>query len=150
MTKFDRLSAVFDDFHSQMSEETDELIIKLRVGWVGAKHDYEQMLSARTATKSVIAQGLEQGIRELPLVFQSLPAEKRALANRALSFSVHRHAPDFPIKDQERLTKVFERGSIRTEAEYYLIRHQIDVLEGSPKDSLTLAKLYELESKFHG
>lgn len=150
MTKFERLSAVFDDFHSQMIVETDELLIHLRVGWVSAKRDHEQMLSARTVTKSAIAQGLEQGLRELPLAFQKLPPEKRALANRALSSSVHRHAPDMLIKDQERLSKVLARGKIRTEAEYHLIRHQIDALEGIPENSSTLAKLYELEGKFHG
>lgn len=150
MSKFERLTAVFDDFHSQLEGETHDMIVKLRAVWASAKSDYARALAARTVTKSAIAQGLEQGVRELPLILQSLPDQIRSRANRALSASIGRHAPDMQARDQARLAKVVERGRIRSESEYYLVRHEIDVLEESRTEAPALAKLYELEASFMG
>ncbi len=38
--------------------------------------------------------------------------------------------PEFLTAERQRLQKVLERGKIRTEAEFYRIRHEVDVLEG--------------------
>jgi hypothetical protein len=150
MSKFERLMSVLDEFHTQLGDETNDDMTKLRIGWASAKRDYEEALASKSATKSAIAQGLEQGIRELPQILQKLPEPTRSRANLALIESIKRHAPDIQAKDQERLAKVVQRGRIRSESEYYLVRHQIDLLEGLPAESSRLAVLYKLEGIFNG
>jgi hypothetical protein len=150
MSKFERLMSVFDEFHNHLGGETNDVIAKLRVGWASAKCDYEEMLASKAVTRSAIAQGLEQGIREMPQILQELPEPTRSRANHALMASINRHAPDIHAKDQERLAKVVQRGRIRSESEYYLVRHQIDLLEGLPAESARLAVLYKLEGSFKG
>ncbi len=148
MTKFDRLTAVLDDFHHQLATEPNEVFGKLRHAWAAAKQDYANALAMGAVTKSAIASGLEQGIRETPLVLCSLPKEVRVSANRALALAINRHAPDFHKKDQERLAKIISRGSVKSEAEYHLVRHQIDVLEVTIGEASTLSTLYALENGF--
>jgi hypothetical protein len=150
MSKFERLMSVFDEFHALLGDETHDVIAKLRAAWTSAKRDYEEALATKAVTKSGIAQGLEQGIRELPLILQKLPAQTRSRANHALTASIERHAPEMQAKDQERLEKVVQRGRIRSESEYYLVRHHIDLLEGLPTESARLAVLYKLEGGFNG
>ncbi|KGM38520.1 hypothetical protein JY96_21675 [Aquabacterium sp. NJ1] len=148
MTRFDRLTAVLDDFHRQLESEQHELIVRLRTGWALAKRDYSQALQAGTVTKSVIASGIEQGIREMPLLLQALPEQVRVVASQALCSALQQYAPDVQAKDMERLKKVVARGKIKGESEYYLVRHHIDALEGTPSDSALLSTLYALEDAF--
>lgn len=148
MSKFDRLTAVLDDFHDQLAQEPHELIGRLRNAWESSKQEYAKVLAAGSVTKSVIASGLEQGLCETPLVLQSLPKEVRIASNRALASAITRHAPDFRAKDQERLAKIIARGAIKSESEYYLVRHQIDVLEDANSDTSMLSTLYALEHGF--
>lgn len=52
--------------------------------------------------------------------------------------------PEFLAKEQQRLQKVIERGKIRTESEFYRIRHEVDVLEGRVDSQVELQQLYSL------
>lgn len=148
MTKFDRLTAVLDEFHRQLEGEQHEFIVRLRAGWALAKRGYSQALQTGTVTKSVIASGIEQGIRETPLLLQALPEQVRVAASQALSSALQQHAPDVQAKEIERLEKIVARGKIKRESEYYLVRHHIDALEGTPGDSALLSTLYALEDAF--
>lgn len=149
MTKFDRLTAVLNDFHQLLENEQHELIVRLNESWEKAKQDYKLALEAGVVTKSAIASGLEQGIRETPLLLRTLPEQIRSLANQALSSALQRHAPDLYSKELERLQKIIARGRIKSESEYYLVRYHIDALEGTPSDSNLLSSLYALEDAFH-
>ena len=148
MTKFDRLTAVLDEFHQQLGNEQHEFIVRLNESWENAKRDYVLALEAGVVTKSAIASGIEQGIRETPLLLRVLPEQLRSFANQALSSALQRHAPDLQAKELERLRKIIERGKIKGESEYYLVRHHIDALEGMPGESALLPALYKLEDAF--
>jgi predicted urease superfamily metal-dependent hydrolase len=148
MTKFDRLTAVLDDFHRQLETEQHEFIVRLRQGWASAKRDYAKALQARAVTRSVIASGIEQGIRETPMLLQALPEHVRVFASQALSSALQRHAPDLHAKDLERLNKIVAKGKIKGESEYHLVRHHIDTLEGTAEGSALLSTLYALEDAF--
>ena len=149
MTKFDRLTAVLDDFHRQLESEQHEFIVRLNQSWALAKRDYAQALQAGVVTKSVIASGIEQGIRETPLLLQALPEQVRVFASQALSSALQRHAPDVQAKELVRLERIIARGKIKGESEYYLVRHHIDTLEGTTEGSTLLSTLYALEDAFH-
>jgi hypothetical protein len=53
-------------------------------------------------------------------------------------------------KEADCLSKIKTRGSIRGEAEFHLVRHRIDVLEGEPGQEQELYLLYELAERFEG
>lgn len=52
--------------------------------------------------------------------------------------------PLFLIKDAEKLARTRARGAIRSENEYYLVRHHVDLLELRPHQEEELRQLYEL------
>lgn len=52
--------------------------------------------------------------------------------------------PDFYSKDRKKLEKIIKRGRAQTEAEYYLVRHEIDTLEGESVHQKELETLYGL------
>ncbi|CAD6874801.1 hypothetical protein [Methylomonas fluvii] len=112
--------------------------------WESYKRQVLGLLAAKMVKKSVIAAGLEQGLREL----REFPpgAKQVGPAAVALERAIELEYPEFLREDEERLSKALKRGSIRTEREYYLVRHAIDREEGSPSDRL--AALYKLADNF--
>jgi hypothetical protein len=100
--------------------------------------------------RSALAAGLEQGLRDIPMLLQSISPEARKSAAQALAEATSTNFPDFLAKDAERLAKIKARGSIRSENEYFLIRHQVDLLEGKPTQEQEILLLYELVEKFEG
>ena len=46
------------------------------------------------------------------------------------------------------MKKVLARGKIRSETEFYCVRHEIDVLEGEPSRRKELVNLYALVDAF--
>lgn len=95
-------------------------------------------------TPSQIAVGLEQGWRETPELIQIISAQWRSIASQAWHDYTLAAYPEFLVKEQQRLHKVLERGKIRTEAEFYRIRHEVDVLEAQPESGVELQRLYSL------
>jgi hypothetical protein len=63
--------------------------------------------------------------------------------------AVTSHLPDFFAKDVEKFEKIRARGKIRTEAEFYLVRHHIDEAEGA-RDHALLRELYGLVDAYEG
>lgn len=55
-----------------------------------------------------------------------------------------REFPDFFAKIKSKREKIIERGRIRSEDEYYLIRDYVDELEGDVEPSDLLITLYGL------
>jgi len=73
----------------------------------------------------------------------------RARVTAAYRSAVTNHYPDFFAKDAERFEKIRARGRIRTEVEFYLVRHQIDEAEGAGRHTL-LRELYGLVDAYEG
>lgn len=59
-----------------------------------------------------------------------------------------REFPEFFAKLRAKRDKIIERGKIRNEDEYYLIRDFVDELEGEPDRSQLLQKLYLMVDEF--
>ncbi len=93
-------------------------------------------------TASAIASGLEQGLRETPLLIAEVASEWRKPISLALKQALIDQYPEFLEREEQRLQKVIDRGSIRTEAEFHLVRHHVDLLEGCQGKIHLLQQLY--------
>jgi hypothetical protein len=129
LDKLAKLVAVFDEFHQSISILQDERALQLCTNWNDSRQKFAN--PSGEYSRSALAQGMEQGLRETPMLMKSLPPKSRLIAAKALSVSLRSHFPDFLVKEAERLNKVRTRGSIKNDSEYYLVRYQVDVLEGS-------------------
>lgn len=146
-TKYDKLFNVFEQFYASIPELSDRRLSDLRDSWNLAKAQYEKFLSAGES-KSKIAAGLEQGLRELSLLLADVETKNRSLAVAALSSAVLTFYPDFAVKEAKRLEEILSTGKIRGENQFYLVRHRIDELEGSGGSATQLSKLYRLVDEF--
>jgi hypothetical protein len=140
-----KLVAVFDQFHEAISRLDDPMAKRLIAIWAGWRKKYEEL---NGAPRSAFASGMEQGLREIPMLFWTMPAELRKFSVQGLAAATSAHYPDFLEKDAERLAKIKVRGSIRGEKEFYLVRHHVDLLEGEPSQEMELQQLYDLVERF--
>ncbi|QOF75930.1 hypothetical protein [Variovorax sp. 38R] len=99
-------------------------------------------------TPSQLAAGLEQGWREVLDSLSGFPKEWRPAVAKAWFSATERAYPEFMANEERRLAKVLQRGRIRTEAEFYRVRHEIDVLEGQPDRQAELQRLYSIIGDF--
>jgi hypothetical protein len=99
-------------------------------------------------TPSQIAAGLEQGWREMLEFMSDVPRERRSAVATAWLAACEQAYPEFLAVEERRLARVLERGKIRTEAEFYRVRHEVDVLEGQPGKQSELHKFYALIDAF--
>lgn len=142
-SKVEKLVATFEHFAEAIASIQDVRAQKLHEVAAGAR---AFVATAREASprpsSSAIASGLEQCLRETPLLISEIAAELRQQVSVALNKSLLSEYPEFIERDRERLNKVISRGSIKTEAEFYLIRHQVDLLEGVAGQEQPLHRLY--------
>ncbi|MTW03961.1 hypothetical protein GM668_17920 [Duganella ginsengisoli] len=143
--KLTKLVAVYDQFHEAIAQLDDPAARRLVENWAEIRHRYVEPVGA---PRSAFASGMEQGLRETPMLLRSIHREGRKLAAQALAVATSAHYPDFLQKDAERLFKIKARGSIRGENEYYLVRHHVDLLEEDPTQSEELKLLCSLVGKF--
>ena len=140
------LVAFYDAFHQALQREADPQAQKLCASWASVKPQYVGSSSA--GTPSQLAAGLEQGLRELPMLFKPMSARCRAAASQALASALHEHLPSFAAKQDERLAKLVARGSIRSEREFYLVRHAIEIAESDMQPPPVLSALYSLVERY--
>ncbi len=143
--KLTKLVAVFDQFHHAIARLDDPMAKRIVDGWAGIRHQY---VEPSGVPRSAFAAGMEQGLREIPELLQSMHPEARRDAVHALAAATSVHYPEFLAKDAERLAKIKERGLIRGDNEFHLVRHQIDLLEGEPNQNEELQLLYTLLDRF--
>lgn len=99
------------------------------------------------ARKSEIASGQLQFLQEILHPGDRLDDESEdAWQESRIIFG--REFPDFFAKIHARRDKIIERGKIRNEDEYYLIRDYVDEVEGDPDQSQLLEKLYLMVDEF--
>ncbi len=143
--KLSKLVAVFDQFHDAIARLDDPNAKRLVENWAGIRHQY---VEPSGTPRSAFAAGMEQGLLETPMLLRSMQSEARQYAVQALVSATSAHFPDFLVKEAERLAKIKERGSISGEKEFYLVSHQIDLLEGEPSQAEELQLLYALVEDF--
>jgi hypothetical protein len=144
-TKAEKLLAVYARFAQGIANIPDPRAQDIYRVAAGA-HEFvaEARLRQPKPTNSQIAAGLEQGLREMPGSVREVGAKWRSEFARALHQSITIEYPEFLALDAQRLAKIMERGRIRTESEFYLVRHRIDIAEGEPELTEELEKLYAL------
>lgn len=143
--KLTKLIAVCDLFFDAIARLDDPTAKALVENWTHFRHQYVNPIGA---PRSALAAGMEQGLREMPMLLKSIPAEARKRAIESLSAAIVARYPDFLAKDAERLARIRARGAIRSENEYCLVRHHVDLLELRPHQEEELRLLYGLIDRF--
>ena len=146
-TKYEQLAAVYDQFTQALAGIDDPLAAMLVASFETAKRTYEQALAAGI-TKSRLAAGMKQGLRELPMALCAEGCARRAEILQALHESIAANYPDFVRHDEALLAAIVERSKIRNAKEYYLVRHRIDALEGDAGAAAERDLLYQLVDRF--
>lgn len=146
-TKYDKLFNVIEQFYASLPELSDRRISDLRGSWDLAKAQYVKALS-QGESKSRIAAGLEQGLREMPLLLAGVDPKHRSQVVAALSSAVRTFYPDFAAKEAKRIEEILTAGKIRGENQFYFVRHRIDELESSGDPETQLSELYRLVDEF--
>jgi len=147
-SKLEKLIAVYELFSQEIWAIPDPWASKLAKQSNAVRAATERTLGKEPgATKSQFAAGLEQGLRDTPDFIALISPEWRAQVAKSLNHAIQTAYPEFLAKDAERVNKIRARGKIRTESEYFLIRHKIDVLEGIGDTDL-LTELYALVDSF--
>lgn len=149
-SKYDKLFAVFESLCAQLAVVPDDNARGLISSWEKAKIQYAQWLSdpPTGVTRSKIAAGLEQGLLETPRRLQRIGPQWRNQAVAALQTAIEIEFPEFGAKQRDALSKVLSRGSIRGESEFYLVRHEVDHLEGIAGGESLLSTYYGLLESF--
>jgi len=89
-------------------------------------------VSRRPVPLSKVLEGLRQGLRELPLVLQSTFADTSPSDREKLWREIDEVASTdaFLQEQSNKVSKVVQRGVIRNEDEWYLLRWRLDQIEG--------------------
>ena len=144
--KLSKLVALYDQLHSELAAVEDERAVRLCESWKKIRPMYAEPTGEHP--RSALATGMEQGLRETPMLLKSLPPAMRMQAAKSLDVAIATHYPEFNEKEQARLEKIKARGKIRGESEFYLARHQVDVLEGKLQRAEELREWYALVDEF--
>jgi hypothetical protein len=148
-TKTDKILAAYEHFGAAIAGVPDKRAQVLYRTSAGAR-EFVADIRARhpKTTSSQVGAGLEQGLREIPQLIQAIAPEWRTFVSRAFHDALTQEYPAFLVLEDERLKKVLARGKIRSEAEFYRVRHEIDVLEAEPSRRSELVNLYALVDAF--
>jgi hypothetical protein len=142
-TKSEKLLAVYARLAEAISGISDPRVQDLYRVATGAQ-EFIAQARLRDPKPTQIAAGLEQGLREMSGSIGDIGILWRAEFSRALYQAVTIEYPEFLALDAQRLAKIMERGRIKTESEFYLVRHRIDIAEGEPEFAEELEKLYAM------
>lgn len=146
-TKYDKLLAVYEDLVAAISVVHDPLVVSFCSGWKSMRNAYDQALESGVS-KSALAFGMEQGLRELPIVFRGVAGDEGTRLLNDLHKAVIANYPEFIKEDVAILATILTRSKIRNAREYYLVRQRIDELEGGEGDLGQLELLYKLTDQF--
>src|SRR5258706_552113 len=103
MTRVDKLSklvAVFDQLQEMLLRIDDPVAVRLAENWTSQRDRY---VNPEGAPRSTFASGMEQGIRETPMLLRGMAPGTRELAARALADAISAHYPELMLKDAARL-----------------------------------------------
>jgi hypothetical protein len=145
-TKLQRLVAVYDRFHASLEELPGDVAAAFVSNWKSYRSRYVDIPAG--VRPSQLAAGLEQGLRELPILIQPIDDDKRPGVSRALQEAIRSEYPEFLTLQQSRLSKILERNRISTESEFMLVRHIIDIGESQRSETENLRTLYGLIDAF--
>ena len=153
-TKYDKLIAVnrkLGENFARIDHPGMQYLAKL-FGGAGEGEDSFEEIKKRdpSVTRSQIAAGMEQGIRDLSMMLPAQDPEVRSAAMSAFRDAMDSEYPEFLERDKQRLAKVLARGHVRTENEWYLLQSRLDEIEGNPEHEDETKRLWELIDNYAG
>jgi hypothetical protein len=149
MTKTEKILSAYERFGIAIAGINDEHAQMLHKASDGARAFVSEVRAKNPKiTTSQASAGLEQGLRETPQLILAVAPEWRTQVSKAFHDALMLEYPEFLALEAERLNKVLARGKIRSEAEYYLVRHEIDMVEGDLYRRDELKVLYALVDAF--
>jgi hypothetical protein len=99
-------------------------------------------------TPAQIAQGLAQGLQELPDLIREVEDPWRAPVARAFHEALEAECPQWLAQEAWKLQTILQRGRIESQAELQRVMHRIDVLESEPELAAELQRLYALAGAY--
>ena len=151
-TKYDKLIALnkkLGENFARIDHSGMQYLAKL-FGNAGVDNFEEIKKKEPSVTRSQIAAGLEQGIRDLSMMLPAQDPEIRSAAMSAFRDAMKSEYPEFLERDKQRLDKVLGRGHIRTENEYYLLQSRLDGIEGDPEFEDETKRLWDMMDNYSG
>ena len=146
-SKLEKLTNIYTQLILEFRKIDNSKLKEHLDAWDNALSQFDSILSQNNipVKRSAIATGIEQGLRETPLLLQSiLPEEQRSSALIKFKHIVELNIPNFFDKEIKRLNKIVTCGKIKNENEWYMIRHRIDLIEGNASMTAELNLLYVL------
>lgn len=149
MSKAGRLLAVYARFAETIAAIPDlraRELHELALGVPGFVEGVRQQNPGLSTAQ--VADGLEQALDEMPDLMADVSPDWRWAISRAWHEALVTEYPEFLDAEAERVSQLRSRGTIRTEAEFHLVRHRIDVLEAEPELGEELRALYALRASY--
>jgi hypothetical protein len=144
-TKLQKIVAAYERFGADIADVSDQWAQQLHRTSSGVAGSVSVLLAKDGAPKSSqVASGLEQGLRETPDIIAAVSAQWRPAVAQAFRNAIAAEYPDFFSKDSQRLDKILTRGHIKTESEFYLVRHFVDALEDELDSATRVSQLYAM------
>jgi len=138
-TKIRSITSALDRFHRNLADIPDKIARELVEHWQSMRPPH---LSATPGVDtSALAIGLEQRLWDLTISVAAFAPDHRAFGARALLDAIETEYPAF-LKDwQARLDRIMERGKIRNESDYSLVRAAMDMAEKDTVEPALLEKM---------
>jgi hypothetical protein len=107
-TKFTQLVGAYGQLGFELRTLGIASLTELAATWDEALKQMHAMLSEKSPpySRSVLVGGLEQGLRETPVFFSSLPEAQRHAALKMYRRVIDAHVPGFFKRDQDVLRKI--------------------------------------------
>jgi hypothetical protein len=144
--KFEKFADVYAQLSAEFQSSGHAKLMELADVWAKSLSQMRAILNdvKPSVNRSALTAGLEQGLRETPLILSSLPEIERNSALKIFRRIVQTNVPNFFAEEREAREKVIARGKIKNEREWYLLRHRVDEIEGDASQASELAELYKL------
>ena len=145
-TRFEKLAEVYAQLGAEFRNLGNATLVGIADAWAKSLSQMHSMLRENNPPikRSALIAGLEQGLRETPLMLSTLPEAQRRLALKTFRRVVESNAPGFFEREREAIDKIIAREKIKNEREWYLIRHRVDEIEGDASRVSELAALCKL------
>lgn len=122
------------------------LLIEISANWAKSFEQIHAMLKEEKprATRSAIAAGMEQGLRDLPNILDSLSEQERRKVLNTYRRIVQSNLPNFFESELKKREQIIARGKIKNDREWYLLRARVDEIEADVSQTSELVVLYKL------
>lgn len=144
--KFEAFMNIYEELGTAFQASKISLLIEISATWAKSFEQIRAMLKEEKprATRSAIAAGMEQGLRDLPNILATLPEQERRNALNTYRRIMQSSLPNFFESELKKREQIIARGKIKNDREWYLLRDRVDEIEGNASQTSELVVLYKL------